>query len=229
MSVVVYCDESCHLEHDNSAVMGLGAIWTSKSTAYQLSAQLRDIKRRHHAAGELKWTKVSVSRLEFYREVIDWFFDNDALHFRALIVPNKRELDHLQFNQGSHDNFYYKMFFSMLNKILSPTEKHEIYLDIKDTQSNSKVKKLREVLCNNRYDFTGEMISRIQQVRSHEIELMQLSDLLLGAVVYNNRGLSTSYAKTQVVSWIEARHRRPLVLSSPLSNQKFNIFVWRAR
>lgn len=229
MSVVIYCDESCHLEHDQSSVMGLGAIWTQRSGARQLAAQLRDIKRRHGAAGELKWTKVSTSKLDFYQEVIDWFFDNDALHFRALIVPNKAALDHAKFNQGSHDDFYYKMYFSMLSKILSPTEQHEIYLDIKDTRSNFKVKKLGEVLCNNRYDFTGEMISRIQQVRSHELELMQLADLLLGALVYRLRGLTTSYAKQQISGKIEARHGRSLLSSSPLSNQKFNIFVWRAQ
>ncbi len=229
MNVVIYCDESCHLEHDESTVMGLGAVWTHRSGIKQLAAQLRDIKRRHGAAGELKWTKVSTSKLDFYQEVIDWFFDNEALHFRALIVPNKSALNHERFNQGSHDDFYYKMYFSMLSKILSPTEQHEIYLDIKDTRSNLKVKKLREVLCNNRYDFTGEMISRIQQARSHELELMQLTDLLLGGLVYRHRGLNTSYAKVQVANRIEARHTRSLLCSSPLSNQKFNLFVWRAR
>jgi hypothetical protein len=209
--------------------MGLGAVWTQRAGVRQLAAQLRDIKRRHRAAGELKWTKVSASKLDFYQEVIDWFFDNESLHFRALIVPNKAALDHAKFNQGSHDDFYYKMYFSMLTKILSPADRHDIYLDIKDTRSNFKVKKLREVLCNNYYDFTGELISRIQQARSHELELMQLTDLLLGALVYRHRGLLTSHAKHQVALRIEAKHGRSLLSSSPLSNQKFNIFVWRAQ
>lgn len=229
MSVAIYCDESCHLERDESNVMGLGAVWTRRESVRQVCAQLRDIKKRHRAAGELKWTKVSNSRLDFYQEVVDWFFNNEALHFRSLIVPNKGGLDHAKFNQGNHDDFYYKMYFSMLNKILSPTESHEIYLDIKDTRSNVKVKKLRDVLCNNRYDFTGEMILRIQQARSHELELMQLTDLLLGAIVYKHRALATSAAKTHIVERIEARHGRSLLSSSPLSNQKLNIFVWRAQ
>jgi hypothetical protein len=229
MSVAIYCDESCHLEHDESNVMGLGAVWTHRENVRQVAAQLRDIKKRHRAAGELKWIKVSSSRLDFYQEVVDWFFNNDTLHFRSLIVPNKSGLDHNKFNQGSHDDFYYKMYFSMLNKILSPTEQHEVYLDIKDTRSNDKVKKLRDVLCNNRYDFTGDMIRWIQQARSHELELMQLTDLLLGALIYKHRGLTTSEAKTHIVNRIENRHGRSLLSSSPLSNQKLNIFVWRAQ
>lgn len=209
--------------------MGLGAIWTQRAAVKHLAAQLRDIKRRHRAAGELKWTKVSPSKLDFYQEVVDWFFDNESLHFRSLIVPNKNKLDHSKFNQGSHDDFYYKMYFSMLNRVLSPVEQHEIYLDIKDTRSNLKVRKLRDVLCNNRYDFTREMISCIQHARSHELELMQLADLLLGALVYQHRELNTSYAKQQIVHRIEGKHGRSLLSSSPLSNQKFNIFVWRAQ
>jgi hypothetical protein len=229
MTTVIYCDESCHLEHDESKVMGLGAIWLPRANVRQLSLQLRDIKRRHKAAGELKWTKVSASRIDFYKEVVDWFFSQEALHFRALVVPDKTKLDHDRFNIGGHDEFYYKMYFSLLSKILSPTEEHDIYLDIKDTRSKFKVQHLRDVLCNNVYDFTGQMVSRIQHVRSHEIELMQVCDLLLGALVYRNRGLTTSKAKSQIVERIESHRKRPLLESSPLSHQKFNVFVWRAQ
>ena len=162
MTVLIYCDECCHLEHDRSNVMGLGAVWTERSNVRRLCSELVALKSEHRAEGELKWTKVSEARQAFYDAVIDWFFAEHALRFRALIVPNKRVLDHSKFNQGSHDAFYYKMYFSMLNRILSPTEKHEIYLDIKDSRSNVWVQKLREVLCNNVYDFTGETISRIQ-------------------------------------------------------------------
>ncbi|KIC56524.1 hypothetical protein RM53_12070 [Brevundimonas nasdae] len=229
MSVAIYCDESCHLERDESNVMGLGATWTLRHDARRLAHQLRDIKRRHRALGEMKWTKVSQSRLDFYQEVVDWFFDTESLHFRALIVPNKKALDHQKFNQGSHDDFYYKMYFSMVGKILSPTDQNEIYIDIKDTRSANKVRKLTDVLRNDRYDFTGEMISRVQQARSHELELMQVTDLLLGAIVYRHRQLNTSAAKTAIVSRIEERLKRSVLSSTPLGNQKFNIFVWRAR
>jgi hypothetical protein len=229
MSIVIYCDESCHLERDESQVMGLGAVWLPKEDVRTLSLQLRDIKRRHRASGELKWTKVSPSRIDFYKEVVDWFFNQDSLHFRAIIVPDKQQLDHARFNAGGHDDFYYKMYFSMLNKILSPTEEHDVYIDIKDTRSRFKVAQLRDILCNNTYDFTRQMVAKTQQVRSHEIELMQLCDFLLGAVVYKNRALETNRAKVQVTERIQAKHGRALTASSPLHHRKFNVFVWRAQ
>lgn len=229
MTTVIYCDESCHLQHDDSSVMGIGCVWLAKADVKQLSLELRDIKRRHRAAGELKWTKVSHSRSAFYVELTDWFFRQKGINFRCIIIPDKTKLDHGKYNQGSHDDFYYKMYFSMLNKVLSPDRAHDVYLDIKDTRSNLKVEHLRKVLGSNVYDFTGEMVQKIQHVRSHELELLQLCDFLLGAVVYANRGLSSNPTKRLVADKLEQYHGKSLAKSSPLYSTKFNVFVWQAR
>lgn len=227
MHVSIYCDESCHLENDESDVMGLGAVWAEKAHVKRLARELRELKNQYNANGELKWTKVSKSRMSFYAALLDWFFRTEELHFRCLIVPRKKELDHAQFNDGSHDTFYYKMYFSLLNKILSPSSPSEIYLDIKDTRSRIKVRHLQDVLCNDQYDFTGEAVRRIQQARSHELELMQLADFLLGCVVYYHRGLTGNEAKVDVSKRTHALAPNGISITSYLSNLKFNVFVWR--
>lgn len=55
--------------------------------------------------------------------------------------------------------------------------------------------KLEEVLRNDKYDFSKEIIKKVQQVRSHEVEILQLTDLLIGATAYSNRGLENSKPK----------------------------------
>jgi hypothetical protein len=132
--------------------MLLGCVWCPSDEVARLAAELRDIKRRHKAAGELKWTKVSDARHDFYLEVTSWFLAEAPLHFRALVVQNKQSLNHEYFNQ-QHDDFYYKMYFSLLSKILSPDKQYNIYLDIKDTRSRRKVKKLSEGSKEGREDF----------------------------------------------------------------------------
>lgn len=223
----VYCDESCHMENDHQPIMALGAIWCPKEDTPRLSAGLRDIKNRHHARGELKWSKASPSRLPFYLELVDWFLAEQPLHFRGLVVLDKQRLDHAAFNQGDHDLFYYKMQFSLLNKILSPDSQYFIYLDIKDTRSRFKLKKLREVLCNNVYDFTSQMIRHIQNIHSHESELMQLADFLTGALAYRHRGLTGNAAKMEVIEHLEARWGQSLLQATSLREQKFNLFLFR--
>ena len=222
----IYCDESCHLENDHQPVMLLGAVWCPKSHVKKISAEIREIKSKHNARGELKWVKVSKARQLFYTELVDYFFKTPQLHFRCLVVDDKSKLDHDYFNLGSHDTFYYKMYYSMLKTILSPENRYYIYIDIKDTRSQNKVNKLREVLCNNVYDFTKQMIKNIQQIRSHESELLQLADLLIGSVSYKNRKLKENSTKVLIVNNIEQKIGQSLSLSTSLFKDKFNLFIF---
>src|SRR5882762_461508 len=187
----IYCDESCHLEKNHERVMLLGAIWCPSDKAREVSVRLREIKIKHglDSRFETKWVKVSPGKQSFYHDVLDYFFDNDDLHFRALIIPDKSKLTHEAFQQD-HETFYYKMYFTMLKVLLSPQDKYNIYLDIKDTRGSTRVHELSNILSNNMYDFSRTVVRKIQIVRSEEIELLQVADLLIGAVGYANRGLS---------------------------------------
>jgi hypothetical protein len=226
--VNVYCDESCHLEHDHQSAMVLGAVWCPRAAVPAASGGIRAIKRKHglDAAFEIKWTKVSPAKAEFYREVVDYFFDCDDLHFRALVVPDKSVLNHDAHGQ-THDDWYYKMYFDMLKVIIDPRLRYHIYLDIKDTRGRTKVRKLHDVLANAHYDFLRNIIERIQTVRSHEVELLQVADLLIGAVSYANRGLSGSRAKERLVERVRERSGYCLTLTTLLREEKVNLFRWR--
>lgn len=228
MSISIYCDESCHLENDESNVMGLGAISCTKSSVKSLSLQLREIKSEFGLRGEIKWTKVSPKNLEFYRRLIDWFFQQESLRFRALIVPDKSIIDNVTFNDGDHNNFYYKMYYFLLNRILIKNGVFEIYLDIKDTCSGEKIKELKKVLHNKMRDFDEKTVRNMQHVRSHEAELLQICDLLLGAVVYAHRGLSTSVAKLALIDHIEEKMGKSIKKTTYGAKLKFDVFVWES-
>ena len=53
------------------------------------------------------------------------------------------------------------------------------------------------------YDFSRDIIDGIQNVRSHEVEIIQLVDLLIGAIAYCNRNLKTSDAKIRLIDRIK--------------------------
>lgn len=225
----IYCDESCHLENDRQQVMVLGAVWCPSEKAKEISIRLREKKVQHGMRSdfEIKWTKVSPAKESFYLDIMDYFFDDDDLHFRALIVPDKSMLQHEMFHQ-SHDEWYYKMYFEMLKAILNPTTHYRIYIDLKDTYGAAKVHKLHEVLANNLYDFSRKIIERLQIARSHEVEILQLADLLIGAVSYVNRGLSSNAAKLALVNRMKSRFGYRLIHSTLLRESKVNIFRWQA-
>ena len=209
--------------------MVLGAVWCPLEKARGIAVRLREIKRAHglSAGFEMKWTKVSPSKLAYYLNAMDYFFDDDDLHFRALVVPEKTQLRHGDFDQ-THDDWYYKMYFDMLKIILSPDASYRIYVDIKDTRSASKIAGLHRVLCNNMYDFSRDIIQRVQTVRSHEVELLQLADLLIGAVSYANRGNTGSPAKLALVARMQQRSGYDLTRTTLYRENKVNLFRWHA-
>jgi hypothetical protein len=223
----IYCDESCHLEHDRLRVMVLGALSCPTHEARDVAVRLREMKTRNglFPVVESKWTKVSKSKQGFYLGWVDYFFDNDDLQFRALVVPDKSVLRHEDFGQ-THDDWYYKMYFTMLKTLLRTGACFRIYLDYKDTWGRVKVREPHEVLANNIYDFSREIVERVQVVRSNEVEQMQLCDLLIGAVAYVNRGLSGNAGKQAVVRRMQERSQLTLTRTTLLGERKVNLLLW---
>ncbi len=228
--VHIYCDESCHLERDHHKSMVLGAVWCPASNRAELGRKMKAVRERFGlpASFEIKWTKVSPAQLDFYLALVDLFFDESLLRFRAVVVPDKAVLDHGRFNQ-THDDFYYKTWYLLLTHLVDDRHCFRVFLDIKDTRGRLKVEKLHDVLCNTHNDFDRERIASIEQVHSHDVLLLQLADLLIGALSYLHRGLTGSAAKQAIIQRIRQRSGHDLLRSTAPRVEKFNLLVWRPK
>ena len=222
----IYCDESCHLENDNEKAMVIGSIKVPRDKVKEISTEIKKIKVRHgltkHA--EIKWTKISPSKLPLYEELVSYFFSNKNLTFRAIAIQDKQDLTHEVFDQ-THDDWYYKMYYLMLRPIINYKDLH-IYMDIKDTNSNEKTKALHRYLSRYNYDYNYEKITKMQLIRSEESQILQLVDLIIGAISYANRNLWGSDAKSRLVHQIKEASGSNLLVKSYYTEQKFNLFVW---
>lgn len=222
----VYCDESCHLQNDKQNALVLGAVWVEKQYTSEIFQELKALKEKHGLSRhfEAKWTKVSNAKKEYYLELISFFFNNPHLHFRGVVVPDKGILNHTAFNQD-HDTWYYKMFFLLLKFIIQSDSQYNLYLDIKDTRSLPKIIELKRIL--NIASSSEISILNAQQIRSHEVELMQVTDMLIGALSYKHRGLSTNTTKLELIDLIEnSIGEKVVTTSSAKEESKFNILVW---
>lgn len=226
----IYCDESCHLEHDQATAMVLGAVWCPAEQVRSIHIRLRDLKRSFGLGDgfEMKWTKISPAKLEFYKAAMDLFYQTDSLHFRALVIPNKSILKH-QVHGQTHDEWYYKMYFLMLETLIQPGATHNIFLDYKDTQGAARAHKLHQVLCNSIYDFNHAVVESLAIVASREVGLIQMADLLVGAVGYANRGEQGSPAKLALVEQMRRCSGYTLTQTTLLKEAKTNIFIWRPK
>lgn len=231
--IYIYCDESNYLEHDHAKAMLMGAISCPEPEKKRVYSDIRSIKLKHGLSSwtEIKWTGVSPSKLSFYLELIDYFLNEPTLSFRAVVIKDKANLNHERFNQGSHDLWYYKTYYYLLDAMIGYAERYRIFIDIKDTRGGPGIRKLQEVLCNNKYDFKHEVIESITQIRSHESEILQMTDLIMGAVGFYHNGHydseNASKAKKAIVNRLLSVYKHQIVHGTARGSDKMNIFLWK--
>jgi len=212
----IYCDESCHLENDHKKYMFLGYISSAYPQVKRHVARIRDMKHKYNFYAEIKWSNVSMSKIEFYLDLVDYFFDTD-LRFRAIGVEKSKIK--CRENDCTFDEFYYKMYYQLLNYNIESRNCYNVYLDVKDTLSASKVRRLRDIL-NVKYG----VFRNVQNIRSDESLLLQLADFLMGAISYNANNIEKkNEAKVRIIEKI--RSHTPMVdLSETNYSKKFNLF-----
>lgn len=216
----IYCDESCHIENDHKPYLFLGKVSSAYNQVRLHTENIKELKQKHHFYAEIKWTSVSNSKLRFYEELIDYFFSTD-LQFRAIGVE-KGKIKNNDFNQ-TYDDFYYKMYYYLLNHNLNSLYSYNVYLDIKDTLSAFKVNKLKDIL-NTKFG----VFRNVQNIRSHESLLLQLTDLIMGAIsYYHNDEKKANPSKVKLIEKI--KQRSGVELDKTNYSKKLNLFFIELR
>ena len=223
----LYCDESRHLPHDREPCMLLGLVACPAERVAVYHEELKALRRDHGVSPhlEVKWTKVSPGQQDFYLALVDWFLGKDDLQFRGLVLPDKQNtLGRLP--EMSREFCYYRLYYQLLRGQIEPENRYRAFLDIKDTRGQEKLTELKKLLQTNAAD--AEAVADMQHVRSHEVGLLQLTDLLLGAAGFA-RHMSTaqsSPAKRALISRLEERLGYPLRGDSPQGSSKVIIATW---
>ncbi|PSL03826.1 DUF3800 domain-containing protein [Cecembia rubra] len=218
----MYCDESCHLENDHKPYMLIGYTSVAYNQLEGHNERIKNIKKKHHYYGEIKWSNVSASQYDFYKELIEYFFATD-IAFRAIIVK-KDQVDNQRFNQD-FDDLYYKMYYQLLNHNKDSRYTYNVYLDIKDTLSAHKVQRLKDIL-----NIKMGVFRNVQNIHSKESLMMQLTDLLLGALSYNlNVTEKKVSAKRNLIERIRQHSDQTLEASSRYTENKMNLFFIELR
>jgi len=224
----IFCDESNHLASDKSNLMVIGAINVPNDRVESINRYIKHLKHKYNANKELKWTKLNSNKKEFYKELLEYFFASTDLKFNAQVVLNKSILNHTKFNDGEADNFYYKMYYYTLLPFLKPNNSYNIFIDYKDTKGGKRAKKLKDVIHNT---FYGEIDCQFTIINSKESQIMQLVDILIGAIGYKNRKdiKHTSYIKNYIIEQIESLSGVSLDVSTPEWEKKFRLYKFYPR
>ena len=78
-------------------------------------------------------------------------------------------------------------------------------------------------------DTNKKTIKKIQPIKSYEAPILQINDILIGALSYYYRNLSTNSIKLNIIHEIQRLYQNNFDISSSYSNTKFNIFIWKSK
>lgn len=228
----LYCDESRHLPYDGESCFLLGLLSCPAEKVKAAHAELSDLWKAHSLPPhfESKWTKVSPGKLDFYKALVDWFFNAEGLTFRTLILPDKQRL-YAALPAESRDYLYYRLYYQLLRGAIEPGNRYRIFMDLKDTRGREKRKQLEELLQQDADDDDGKIVENLQHIQSHHVRLLQVCDLLLGATGFARREAlaNESKAKRTLVSLIEERLGQPLSMDTQPGTEKINLLTWYDR
>lgn len=221
MNYEVYCDETCVealFDKESHKYAVIGGVWIPSESRSELKIALNKIKEKYNLLGEMKWQKISPSTIDMYKEIIATFFTSDNIRFRAICI-NSAILDHNKFNHGSSELGFYKFYYLLIQQWLVNDNTYNIFVDYKVNGNRHRVKDLGNILQKT----TMATVKQIQSLPSHESILIQLADILSGAVASAHNNENTSEAKLAIRSLIEEYLGHKITGTSRLE-QKFNIF-----
>ena len=232
----VYVDETSQTKHE---YLVLGGIIIHKPCILRFDELISNARSPELPFGEMKWEKVSRSKLAAYKRVVDVFFDGDRncqpLEFHSLVVHMPKLKDRV-YNQGSREIGFNKEVYQLCMKFgrMYPQRLFHIYPDQRDTKNSTE--ELRSILnfgMRKKGDGRDWPFRRLHFQDSKRVYALQLVDILIGGLAYRlNRHAAkpgASQPKTELSEYIIERAKiRDLSRDTAIAG-KFTVWHRRLR
>lgn len=246
----IYCDESRQLSSEYKLI---GGIWIRTESGWDFVQKFHAMCMTNVGMlpAHMKWsnvpTKSSSKYFCFYKELIDLFFEYNErgiMNFRTIVAGPDYIMNHSVHHSGDYEEGFYKLYYYLIQNTLSvdhyyhlrvaqrPVGKKQHNVDEKQRLSdlkNSLNNEMRRKYANAGIYFSRDHVLSIQARPAKERVLIQLADILTGAVGYHWHGEHTkpdaSEGKLSLSRYISDKLGRPdLNFVTPPSDKTFNIF-----
>jgi len=228
--IEIYCDESRQdllvSRKPEYTYTLIGSLWMTKAIRLELSGQIKTLREQYNVWGEIKWNKASPSKLEFYKRLIDLFFESGKMpYFRCICVDSKK-VDNEEFNSGDGELGFYKFYYQVLYHWINANPiTCQVFCDIKENRDKKRLKTLYDCLQNTS---NGTVVS-VQALRSSDTPMLQFCDFLLGlSSAQLNSAVNEKSAKFELITYFEDKLGSKICPTN-LNVRKYNVFLIKLR
>lgn len=200
----VFFDETGSVNDINNKYFGLGMVKCMQP--YFLDTKIRKIRERNRFYDEIKSNKIGKRNFKVVKRVIDAVFDTPGIRFGCIVI-DKQNIDF----QKEFKNDPYLAYEQFTEELLKKNiKKNELLIVLADYISTpDKIKFEINVKHKLNKYFDRLAICGVHRVESSGINMIQIADLLLGAVVYEfkykNKIVSGDKYKIKIYKYIQQK------------------------
>lgn len=197
--MALFCDEA---GKEPDRFLGVGGLVVTAGDTKAIKAEFARKKADLAINSEAKWNSTKKGNLDKHRELVHWTFQLIAagqLRFHCLLVPSQRFNHNLREDGGKNESLkrmYYQLILHRLGTKHGKTHGLYVFPDkANELRGLDEMKRGLNSDLRNKYSLGMECVKAIEFPESHSEPLLQLNDLLLGAVCYQkNRKLEAESA-----------------------------------
>ena len=201
-------------------------------------------RKKSNMMAELKWSKVSDQKLAEYKTFIEYFFalnNTDRLQFHCMIVDN-HQVNHRKYNKSNPELGFYKFYYQLLlhafgRRYCKADKDARFIIHLDERTTKYKLGTLKVILNRGiakKYGVESQPFRNVEPCDSKMSNLLQVGDLLIGAVGYQKNGYQliaeAKKAKVELADFIAAAAGLPdLKANTLLNNPRFTIWNFKMR
>jgi hypothetical protein len=234
----IYCDES---RQTGERYMALGGIIVPAAAISGIEAMASAYRHKHRMHAELKWSRVSEKKYSEYQQFVDHFFDlnkDNKMHFHAMLIDT-HQLDHRTHNDRDPELGMYKFFYQLLihsfgKKYCREGEDDRFIVKFDHRESKYPLAELKNILnngMNSRLSIPTKPFHSVEAIDSKSSDLMQFTDVLLGAIGHQKNGFhlvpGARQAKINLAAHIAQKAVLPDLTCTPWGRGNFTIWNFR--
>lgn len=236
--MVLFCDEA---GKETDRFLAVGGLVISADHAPEVRQEANRHLRRLAINSEMKWNKVKRGNVAKYQEMAHYFFqlvEDDILRFHCLLVDFQR-FDHGLRDGGSPKESLKRMYYQlMLHRLCKKHGAECILYAFPDRARELKglegLKSALNIDSRARFGYRHDCLRAIEFRDSKAEILLQMNDLILGAVCYQkNRRFDdeeAGHAKANLAGYILGKMGLPHYdHDTPRAQEKLSIWNLRSQ